>query len=69
MSRRPQAPLDPTVWLRDELAGRSPRMQRRLLAKAARAGLSACDLRAAAAALGVEIIGEGTRLAFWRLAR
>lgn len=67
MGRQAREPVDAVQWLRQELGGRAPRMQRRLLAHATRAGIQHRDLRAAASELGVEIVGANTRLAFWRL--
>ncbi len=62
-----KAAPDPVTWLREQLGGRAPRLQRRIVHRAARAGISRTALQAAALALGVEIVGEGTRLAFWRI--
>jgi hypothetical protein len=58
---------DPVEWLRAQLGGRAPRLQRRIVHRAARAGISRTALQAAALTLGVEIVGAGSQLAFWRL--
>ncbi len=60
-------PPDAVQWLRLQLDGRAPRLQRRIVRHAARVGISQPALRAAAVTLGVEIVGAASRLAFWRL--
>ncbi len=67
MIKQSAAPPDAIGWLRGQLDGRAPRLQRRLVRHASRAGISQPALRAAALAIGVEIVGAGSRLAFWRL--
>lgn len=60
-----QSTSDPGTWLREQLRGQ-PRLERRLLERAARQGFTATDMRAAAIAIGVEV-GTPGPLRFWRL--